>query len=134
MLYIMRKLLLVDDSAAFRGLLKWYLGTLPGITVVAEASDGREALEQVTRTNPDLVLMDVRMPTMDGLEATRQLRARGGQARILLLTAHGDAIPPWLVSEVGANGMIDKADLGERLREAVISDPTSAEVDMGGDS
>jgi len=126
MLYIMTKLLLVDDSAAFRGLLKWYLGTLPGVTVVAEAGDGREALDQVMLTNPDLVLMDVRMPTMDGLEATRQLRARGDGPRVLLLTAHGDAVPQWLVSEVGANGLLDKAQLGDRLRDAVTSNGVPA--------
>jgi CheY-like chemotaxis protein len=118
----MRRLLLVDDSAAFRGLVKWYLATLPGILIVGEAADGREAIEQVSRTNPDLVLMDVRMPTMDGLEATRQLRARGDQACIVLLTAHGDAVPQSLVSEVGADGLIDKADLGERLRAVIVTE------------
>jgi CheY-like chemotaxis protein len=73
----------------------------------------------VGRTRPDLLLMDVRMPNMDGLEATRQLRARGESLPILLLTGHADAVPPAMVAEVGANELLDKSKLGDRLAPAI---------------
>ena len=111
--------MLVDDSAAFRGLLSWYLQTMPGFEVVAEAADGLEALVEVARTSPDLVLMDVRMPNMDGLEATRRLRAAASPPRILLLTNHADAIPAGLLEEAGADGLLDKCDLADKLPQAM---------------
>jgi CheY-like chemotaxis protein len=119
---VKRRVLLVDDSAAFRGLLSWYLHTLPGVEVVAEASDGLEALAEVARTNPDLVLMDVRMPNMDGLEATRRMRAAPTPPpRILLLTNHADAIPPGLLADTGADGLLDKCDLADKLPHAMMA-------------
>ena len=117
-----RRVLLVDDSAAFRGLLSWYLHTIPGVEVVAEAADGLEALAEVARTNPDLVLMDVRMPNMDGLEATRRMRAASTPSlspRILLLTNHADAIPPGILEATGADGLLDKCDLADKLPQAM---------------
>ena len=119
---VKRRVLLVDDSAAFRGLLSWYLHTLPGIEVVAEAADGVEALAEVERTNPDLVLMDVRMPNMDGLEATRRMRAAPiPPPRILLLTNHAEAIPPGLLEATGADGLLDKSDLADKLPHAMMA-------------
>jgi DNA-binding NarL/FixJ family response regulator len=116
-----QRVLIVDDSAGFRGLLQLALGALPGVEIVAEAADGEQAIAEVVRTNPDLVLMDVRMPHVNGLQATKQLRSEGKSMRIVLLTAHGDAIPGWLAEEAGADEVLDKSKLGERLREAVSS-------------
>jgi DNA-binding NarL/FixJ family response regulator len=114
-----RRVLLVDDSPAFRGLMQWYLGTLPEIEVVAEATNGEQAIVEVARLHPDLVLMDIRMPTMDGLEATRRIRAGCQYTRILLLTNHATAIPAGIVDEVGADGLLDKAELADRLPAAL---------------
>lgn len=114
-----RRVLLVDDSPAFRGLLQWYLGTLPEVEVVAEATNGEQAVVEVARMRPDLVLMDVRMPKMDGLEATRRIRANCQITRILLLTNHATAIPAGLVAEAGADGLLDKAELADRLPAAI---------------
>jgi DNA-binding NarL/FixJ family response regulator len=110
-----RRILLVDDSPAFRGLLQWYLGTLPEIEIVAEASNGEQAIAEVARLHPDVVLMDVRMPKMDGLEATRRIRAGRESPRILLLTNHATAIPAGLAAEAGADALLDKADLADTL-------------------
>lgn len=114
-----KRILIVDDSAGFRGLLQLALGALPGHEIVAEAADGEQAIAEVGRTDPDLVFMDVRMPNLNGLQATKQLRREGRSMRIVLLTAHGDAIPGWLAEEAGADEVLDKSKLGERLREAV---------------
>jgi DNA-binding NarL/FixJ family response regulator len=122
-----QRVLIVDDSPGFRGLLHWYLGTLPGIEIVGEAADGEAALTAVARTKPDLVLMDVRMPNLNGLQACKQLRSDGQSARVLLLTAYGDAIPRWLAAEAGADDVIDKSNLGDRLREAIAALSTKQE-------
>jgi CheY-like chemotaxis protein len=114
-----RRVLLVDDSPAFRGLLQWYLGTLPELEIIAEATDGEQAIAEVARLQPDLVLMDVRMPKMDGLEATRRIRAGLQSPQILLLTNHATAIPAGLVAEAGADALLDKAELADRLPAAI---------------
>jgi CheY-like chemotaxis protein len=117
----LQRVVVVDDSDGFRSLLQWFLGSLPEVEIVAEARDGLDAIEQVGRTKPDLVLMDVCMPKLDGLQTTRKLRTGGESARIVLLTAYGDTIPRWLAEEVGADDVLDKSNLGERLRGAVVS-------------
>ena len=116
-----RRVVVVDDSEGFRSLLQWFLGSMPEVEIVGEASDGEGAIAEVGRTKPDLVLMDVCMPKLDGLQTTRRLRTDGESARIVLLTAYGDTIPRWLAEEVGADDVLDKSNLGDRLREAVVS-------------
>ncbi|HLK89868.1 MAG TPA: response regulator [Polyangia bacterium] len=115
-----RRVVVVDDSDGFRSLLQWFLGSLPEVTIVGEARDGEGAIAEVERTKPDLVLMDVCMPKLDGLQTTRRLRTDGQSARIVLLTAYGDTIPRWLAEEVGADDVLDKSNLGDRLREAIV--------------
>ncbi|HEX3901647.1 MAG TPA: response regulator [Polyangia bacterium] len=123
--------MLVDDSDGFRSLLQWFLGSLPEVEIVGEARDGEGAIAEVGRTKPDLVLMDVCMPKLDGLQTTRRLRTVGESARIVLLTAYGDTIPRWLAEEVGADDVLDKSNLGERLRDAVVSGGRRPPQDQG---
>jgi DNA-binding NarL/FixJ family response regulator len=81
------RVLLVDDERLMRAGLRLLVDGTAGITVVGEAGDGAEALVQVAALDPDVVLMDVRMPGTDGLEATRRLQESGARARVVVLTA-----------------------------------------------
>ena len=79
------RVLLVDDQPLLRTGLATILSTEPGVEVVGEASNGREALDQVETLDPDVVCMDVQMPHMDGIEATKELTASGARAAVLIL-------------------------------------------------
>ena len=82
------RVLLADDHALVRAGLRSLLNGMPGVEVVAEASDGAEALELATRERPDVVLMDIAMKGMSGLEATTRLRAELPQAKVIILSMH----------------------------------------------
>ncbi|KRB38510.1 UNVERIFIED_CONTAM: response regulator transcription factor [Microbacterium sp. SLM126] len=82
----MIRVALVDDQALFRAGIRMLVDSQPDLEVVAEASDGREALDVVRATRPDVVLMDIRMPVMDGLAATAELLADADPPRIVMLT------------------------------------------------
>jgi DNA-binding NarL/FixJ family response regulator len=78
----------VDDNARARQALAAYLSVQPGITVMGEASNGEEAINLIGKQAPDLVLMDARMPVMDGLEATRIIKRDWPRVKILILSMH----------------------------------------------
>jgi DNA-binding NarL/FixJ family response regulator len=84
------RLLLVDDQRLMREGLRTLLEMEPGLEVAGEAGNGQEALDAYARLLPDVVLMDVRMPVLDGVEATRRLRARWPTARVIILTTFDD--------------------------------------------
>jgi len=98
------RVLMVDDHAILRDGLRSLLERQPGILVVGEASSGEEALEQVAALEPDVVLMDLAMPGMNGLEATQHLRQSHPKVKVLILTQHDDReyIAPAL--QAGATG------------------------------
>jgi DNA-binding NarL/FixJ family response regulator len=110
------RLLIVDDHAAFRAATAQFLRTLPRVRVVGEAADGAEALRLSEGLAPDLVLMDLSMPVLDGLEATRSIKARGrGAPRVLIVTLFDGTACHAAVREAGADGFVAKSDLVERL-------------------
>ncbi|MBP3977522.1 response regulator transcription factor [Microbacterium sp. BLY] len=82
----MIRVVLVDDQALFRAGIRMLVASQPDLEVVGEAGDGREALDVVAATRPDVVLMDIRMPVMDGLTATAEILARPEPPRIVMLT------------------------------------------------
>ncbi|MBX0327820.1 response regulator transcription factor [Oscillochloris sp. ZM17-4] len=104
----MMKVLICDDQALIRDSLEMLLRLERDIEVVGLAQDGADAIEQAARHQPDLVLMDLKMPGMNGIEATRQIRARWPQIRVLVLTTYDD--DAWLFDAIraGAAGYLLK--------------------------
>jgi DNA-binding NarL/FixJ family response regulator len=102
------RVLVVDDHAILRDGIRSLLERQAGITVVGEASNGRDALDRVSELQPDIVLMDVAMPVMDGLEATRRIKVSFPKVRVLILTQHDNQeyIGPLL--KAGAVGYVLK--------------------------
>jgi len=112
-------LLLVDDQRLMRDGLRTLLELEDDLQVVAEAENGRQALEAYARHRPDVVLMDIRMPGMDGVEATRRLRERWPQARVIILTTFDDDEYVFEGLRAGALGYLLKDVSGHELAEAV---------------
>jgi DNA-binding NarL/FixJ family response regulator len=113
------RLLIADDHALVREGLRTMLSGEDGLQVIAEANDGKEALSLCRDFRPDLVLMDVRMPVMDGLEATRRIKEEMPQVSVVMVTMHEN--PDYLFEAVkaGAAGYVLKDASGERLLGAV---------------
>lgn len=111
--------LMVDDHAILREGLRALLGYYDDIQVVGEAQDGAEGLRRVGELRPDVVLMDIAMPGMNGLEATRQIRSQYPQTRVLILTQHEDPQYVLPLLEAGASGFVSKRALGNDLINAL---------------
>jgi DNA-binding NarL/FixJ family response regulator len=115
----MISVVVADDQELVREGLRMMLDAEPDISVVGEAADGNEALLGVDRHNPDVLLMDVRMPTLDGIEATRRLTASGARARVLVLTTFDLDEYVYLAMKAGASGFLLKDATREQLASAV---------------
>lgn len=111
--------LIADDQALVRAGFRMILQTDPEIRVVAEAADGTQALDASRRTRPDIVLMDIRMPVMDGLEATRQLLATPAPPRVLMLTTFDLDEYVFDALVAGASGFLLKDLAPEHLIAAI---------------
>ena len=112
-------LMLVDDHDVVRTGLKSFLETQPGLKVVAEARDGNKAIEGAMETHPDIILMDITMPNMDGLEATRRLRDLCPESLVLALTVHEDKQYFMEMLAAGASGYITKQAAADELVSAI---------------
>jgi DNA-binding NarL/FixJ family response regulator len=113
------RVLIADDQSMVRAGFRMLLSGEEDIDVVAEARDGHEAVEKAARFDPTVVLMDIRMPELDGLEATRRIIAADDHARILILTTFGLDEYIYEALSVGASGFVLKDDPPEQLIAAV---------------
>jgi len=113
------KLMLVDDHDVIRTGLRSYLETQPGFAVIAEANTGLQALEKARDVKPDIVLMDITMPDMDGMEATQKLKKLYPDCQILVLTVHADKQYFMKMLSVGASGYITKQAAADELVSAI---------------
>jgi DNA-binding NarL/FixJ family response regulator len=115
------RVLLVDDQTLFRAGLRTLLSTRPELEIAGEAGDGQEALAIAARVRPDVVLMDLKMPVLDGVAATRRLRVQLPSARVVALTTFEDDELVFEVLRAGAVGYLLKDAPVERLVEATLA-------------
>ncbi len=113
------RVVVADDQAAVRDGLVALLSLLPGIEVVAEAADGSSVIARVAEHAPDVVLMDVRMPGMDGVAATKRLAQAHPSVAVLVLTSHGDDETVLAALAAGARGVLTKSAGRTEIAQAI---------------
>ena len=114
------RILVADDQASFRQRMQEMTQSIPWASVVAEAKNGLEAIELVKQRRPDVVLMDIVMPGIDGIEATRRIKEIAPQTKVIAITAYDNAEFPKRSVEAGADIFIKKEELdSEALRECL---------------
>jgi len=113
------KVLLVDDHTILREGLRMVLDAQPQIKVIGEADDGRQAVELAERLHPDVIVMDIAMPNLNGLEATRQIKRRWPDIRVVILTMHENQQYLVQIVKAGATGAVLKRSAGQELLTAV---------------
>lgn len=115
----MIKILLVDDQTAVRWGLKMRFGLEPDFIVLGEAGTGVEAIQAAQALRPDVVVMDVEMPEMDGITATQRLHEMMPQVGVVMLSIHGDADTRARAEAAGARAFVEKQDADETLLTAI---------------
>lgn len=113
------RLLIVDDFPQVREDLRTALTLAGGIDIVGEAGDGQEAVRLAGRIRPDVVLMDLEMPVLDGFEASRQIKARNPACRVVALTVHGDEAARRNAASAGIDDFVVKGAPLEALMRAL---------------
>lgn len=113
------RVLIVDDHAVVRDGLQALLTKAEDLQVVGVAGNGREAIEQAQRARPDVVVMDIGMPELDGVEATRRLREKCPESRVLILSMHLSSEHVARALHAGALGYVLKESAGEEVAEAI---------------
>lgn len=113
------RVLLADDHAVLRAGIRALLDMQPDIEVIGEAGDGRQAVERVRELEPDIILMDIGMPGLDGLAATRQIKENHPRTRILILTQHENKEYILPALKIGASGYVLKRAEGDELLNAI---------------
>lgn len=122
-----RRVVIVDDRRAVRQGLHALLALWPDVACVGEAADGQEGVELVAEQRPDVVLMDVRMRGMDGLEATRRIKSQWPEVRVIVLTLRAEYMAEALAA--GADAFLVKGGPPEALREAICNTSTRGAAD-----
>jgi DNA-binding NarL/FixJ family response regulator len=114
-----KRVVLCDDHAIFREGLKNVLAANPALEVVGEAANGLQAVEMVKRLKPDMVIMDIAMPEMSGVDATREISAMLPETRVIILSMHSRKTFIMESLKAGARGYVLKDSAGEKLLDAV---------------
>lgn len=120
------RLLLADDNADFRATVLWFLQSQPGLAVVGQAADGQAAVAQTRQLQPDVVLMDVAMPVLNGLEATRLIGREAPRIRVIMLLSTPSEEYRAAAQAYGAVGSIAKERLDEELVPAIAAASASS--------
>lgn len=115
------RILLVDDHKIMREGLRALLEREPGVEIVGDAADGRTALDLVKSLSPDVVVMDVGMPDLNGIEATRQIRTVNQRVKVVALSAHADKRYVFHMLDAGASGYVLKITAHDELVRAVFA-------------
>lgn len=109
------RIIAVDDNQQFRELVKRYLNRDPEFSLVGEACDGQEGVRLTEELRPDLVLMDISMPRVNGLAATKEIKAARPETRVIILSVHKEEAYFRAAKEVGSDGYIVKGELTTTL-------------------
>lgn len=112
--------LIVDDDLAFRRAVRQLLERAPEVSVVGEATDGEEALQLAQTLQPDVVLMDITMPRMDGLEAARRIKAERPEVKVIVLTVHQEEVYRKMAYERGVDAFLTKKTVGTQLLPTIV--------------
>jgi DNA-binding NarL/FixJ family response regulator len=115
------RILIADDHDVVRSGLNVLLRSAPDFAVVAEASDGEEALRLTQRHKPDVVIMDISMPKLDGIEATKLIKERRPEVKVIILSVHEDEEYAYQILRAGASGYLSKNSSRKEIFEAVRS-------------
>lgn len=113
------RIVLADDHAVMRDGLRALLESAPDLRVVGDAADGREAVRRVTELRPDVVILDVTMPGLNGVEAARQIAEASPETRVMMLSMHSAAEYVFRALQAGARGYLLKDTAGQSVVEAV---------------
>ena len=113
------KLMIVDDHAIMRDGIRALLGADKDIEVVGDASDGKEAVSKAEELSPDVIVMDIAMPVMDGLEATRRIKKKHPKIKVLVLTQYNNREYILSAIKAGASGYLPKRAMGSELASAI---------------
>ena len=113
------RIMIVDDNATFREQLKEFLASEPDIEVVGEAADGQEAIRKARELQPDVVLMDVRMPGINGIHATRQLKEEMPEVKVIILSLYDIDEYRKAALDSGASGYVVKKSIVQELLPAI---------------
>jgi len=115
----MINVVLVDDHKIVRTGLKMIIAKMPGIKIVAEAENGKQAIDAVREYKPNVVLMDVNMPILSGIEATRRITQHMPATKVIILTVHAENPFPAQLLEAGASGYLTKGCAAQELEKAI---------------